>query len=203
MDLIYESILNMDSAIEESQYDSENTEEHWVHIVKICIVCFKVVFISVMLTLAILAYRKKDEQLPNRKAIIALLAFKIAILIGLMCLDFSTQYIAAFFLLSMGSCFCTFCVLQIVLGNVLTSSGNSVRRKFRWYPIVMCILYIAVCSLAFTQKYGAYCNHKSVYPLIMQAIPIMFCINSLFAIYLKYNKYFLEWDEKENHLLHA
>jgi len=131
------------------------------------------------------------------------MAFKIVILIGLMCLDFSTQYIAAFFLLGMGSCFCTFCVLQIILGNVLTESGSTLRKKFCWYPIVMSILYISVCGLAFSERFGAFCNHASVYPLIMQAIPIIFCINSAFAIWLKYKNYYIQWDEKENHLLHA
>eukprot|EP00352_Strombidinopsis_acuminata_P005629 CAMPEP_0176376804 /NCGR_PEP_ID=MMETSP0126-20121128/28441_1 /TAXON_ID=141414 ORGANISM="Strombidinopsis acuminatum, Strain SPMC142" /NCGR_SAMPLE_ID=MMETSP0126 /ASSEMBLY_ACC=CAM_ASM_000229 /LENGTH=49 /DNA_ID=CAMNT_0017738381 /DNA_START=48 /DNA_END=197 /DNA_ORIENTATION=+ len=38
----------------------EETENNWVHITKIVIVCGKVIFISTMLTLAILAYRKKD-----------------------------------------------------------------------------------------------------------------------------------------------
>ena len=73
---MYLDVLNMAS---EDPAQVQETEEHWVHIVKIIIVCGKVVFISTMLTLAILAYRKKDEQLPNRKAIIALMVFKILI----------------------------------------------------------------------------------------------------------------------------
>jgi len=70
-----------------------------------------VAFIVSMLLLAIFAYTRKNNKLPNRKAIIFILSMKIIILVGLMAVDFVTQYIYAFFLLGIGSCFCTFIVL--------------------------------------------------------------------------------------------
>mmetsp|Transcript_36069 Transcript_36069/g.26297 ORF Transcript_36069/g.26297 Transcript_36069/m.26297 type:complete len:212 (+) Transcript_36069:55-690(+) len=197
---IFADVINM--ATEDPAHVDE-AENHWLHIVKVTIVCCKVVFISLALTFAICAYKAKSSGLPNRRGIIVLLTFKILILMGLMALDFTTQYISAFFLLGVSSCFCTFTTLQLILGNVETESGRSVRRKFRWYTISMVLLYVAVCGGAFSYKFGAFCDHTTVYPLIMQAIPILFTINALFAGYLKYNNYFLTWDEKENYLLHA
>lgn len=178
----FSEVLNMAT---EDPANVDEAENHWLHIVKITIVVCKVIFISVALTFAICAYKAKSVNLPNRSGIIALLSFKICILLGLMALDFTTQYITAFFLLGLGSCFCTFASLQLILGNVQTESGRSVRRKYRWYTIIMVMLYITTCGMAFSYKFGAFCDHTTVYPLIMQAIPILFAINALFAIYLK------------------
>eukprot|EP00352_Strombidinopsis_acuminata_P002222 CAMPEP_0176382852 /NCGR_PEP_ID=MMETSP0126-20121128/33014_1 /TAXON_ID=141414 ORGANISM="Strombidinopsis acuminatum, Strain SPMC142" /NCGR_SAMPLE_ID=MMETSP0126 /ASSEMBLY_ACC=CAM_ASM_000229 /LENGTH=110 /DNA_ID=CAMNT_0017747527 /DNA_START=472 /DNA_END=804 /DNA_ORIENTATION=+ len=57
--------------------------------------------------------------------------------------------------------------------------------------------------MAFSYTYGAFCDHTTLYPLIMQCIPAFFVANTLFAMWLKHNKYYLTWDEKENYLLHA
>jgi len=67
----------------------------------------------------------------------------------------------------------------------------------------MCLLFITVGVLSTTSRFGAYCDHTSVYPIIMQAIPVLFIINALFAMWLKHKHYYLEWDEKDTYLLHA
>lgn len=117
MNTAFDWILNLQTTTSTEGYTTEQddpeaqAESHWLHLVKLTVVCFKVLFISFFMALAIWSYKNKSVKLPNRRGIMFLLLFKIVILGGLMILDFTTKYIHAFFLLGIGSCFCTFVTL--------------------------------------------------------------------------------------------
>lgn len=56
--------------------------------------------------------------------------------------------------------------------------------------------------LAFTYKYGAFCDETKVYPNVLAALPIVYLSMTVFMIYNKRNNFFINWKTHEMVPLH-
>lgn len=110
---------------------------------------------------------------------------------GMLVLDLTTEYIFAFFTLCLLANYNSFMSLWILTSGVQLYGRITLGSKYRVYFIAMNVAYIALTIIAAIPATGN-CTPENVYPVINSMLPIIFMINCIFSMYLKFKNYHKE-----------
>jgi len=166
-----------------------------MHVVKTIFICVKLTVVIGFFICAIRAYwtkRKRCTPVP------VLLSVYIGILLVLLLLDFTKQYIQGYFYMIYFANLINFIGFACIIRNLPGMAGRKLVKRTRCYFGVMLFLYIFVFSLSFTPRFRPLCTAERVYPVVMNMTCTLFLINFFFHVYVSCNrKYFLGEDSEE------
>ena len=132
--------------------------------------------------MAILHYRKRQKG--KCTLIPVLFGAFVAILITLLILDFTQQYIAGYFIMIFAANFINFIGFMLILRNFPGKAGRMLQEKTKCYFYVMCSLYLVVFLMSFVPAFRPKCTSEKIYPTVMNLSCCLFIINYIFHIYL-------------------
>ena len=145
---------------------------------------------------AILAYRKKRQG--RCTPIPILLSLYIFILLGLLILDVTRQFIQGYFFLIFLANFINLTGFMCILKNMPGKPGKVLWSRCKYYFAVMFFLYGVVFVLSFVPGFEPRCTSEKVYPAVLNYTCTLFIINYFFHLYLNCNKkYYLSEDDAE------
>ena len=171
---------------------SKGVMGHWMEIIKVVFIGLKVAFICTLMTLAIIARRKKHGRYD---LVAGMLCVNISVLVGMFFFEIGTKYIAAFFVMIFAANYINFLGFNILTRNLRTPEGKYVKQKTNPYFITMNVLYVIVAGLCFVEYFGPWCTGKKMYPPVLSFAELLLIINAVYHNYLHYNNYFLQWEE--------
>jgi len=107
------------------------------------------------------------------------------VLVGMVILDLTIKWIFLFFICIFVANYLNFIGLLMILRNILTHEGHVLKAKTNIYMWVMNGLYIVLLIMACFIT-PPVCQHKKVYPFVLNWAGIMFLINAGFNFILYY-----------------
>ena len=113
-------------------------------------------------------------------------------LLILLAMDLTIKIIPVFFVLILSANYFNFIGFWLILRNLPSVQGRSLRKRTKLYFLVMNLLYLLVVALACVPGFQPKCTDKKLYPYVMTWASFLFVINYFFHCFVNCNKeYFL------------
>jgi len=172
-------------------------EGGWGSYVKIGVIILKVAFIVCMMVLGVIAHQKR----AGCTAATPILLSYCVVLVFMCVLDLTTKWIFLFFILIVIANYLNFIGLIMILRNVPTHEGHVLKARTTIYMWIMNALYAVLVILAIFVV-PPVCQHKQVYPYVMNWAAILFLVNAAYNFVMYYLNFGLTW-EGENAVVEA
>ncbi len=138
------------------QYLIENTVlTSGLHYCKLVFVFGKIIVVSYMLILAILARLRK---FGHHDQITIMMTVNIILLCAVIAFDLGTKYIAGFYLLVFFSNFINFLGFNYLVRKLRTPERKLLRKRTNLYFLIMNMLYMICFVMTLTSEYGPWCT---------------------------------------------
>ena len=127
--------------------EADELSKGWFIKVKTVFILLKISFVSLMLTFAIIARRKREGRYG---LVTVMLLINIGVLIGMFFYEIGTEYIPALFLMIYLENLTNFLGFNFLVRNLPTPEVHALRKRTNFFFISMIIAYIIVFCMAFT-----------------------------------------------------
>lgn len=126
-----------------------------LHYCKLIFVFGKIIVVSYMLILAILARLRKMGRYDQ---ISIMMTVNIILLCAVIAFDLGTKYIAGFYILVFFSNFINFLGFNYLVRKLRTPERKLLRKRTNLYFLIMNILYIVCFVMTLTNEFGPWCT---------------------------------------------
>jgi hypothetical protein len=152
-----------------------------LHYCKLIFVFGKIIVVSYMLILAILARLRKMGRYDQ---ISIMMTVNIILLCAVIAFDLGTKYIAGFYILVFFSNFINFLGFNYLVRKLRTPERKLLRKRTNLYFLIMNILYMVCFVMTLTNEFGPWCKPTQLYPPVMNFANVLFCFNAAMHFFM-------------------